>query len=162
MLGDCNARGAFTHTAYNDCEILAANLLDDERRKVSARIPGYALYTDPPLSRVDLTEEQTVAAGRRVLVSKRPMTRVGRAVEKAETKGFIKIVTDAVTQRIFGAASSGTGGDEAVHGVLDMMKPDHPIAMLRWAVPIHPTVFELTPRLLLRLAPCVVARPTGA
>jgi pyruvate/2-oxoglutarate dehydrogenase complex dihydrolipoamide dehydrogenase (E3) component len=152
-LGDCNGRGAFTHTAYNDFEIVAANLLDGENRKLSDRIPGYALYIDPPLGRVGMTQTQAVAAGRPILVATRPMTRVGRAVEKGETKGMIKIVADAETQRILGAAILGTGGDEAIHGILDMINADQPIEMLRWAVPIHPTVSELIPTVLGDLAP---------
>jgi pyruvate/2-oxoglutarate dehydrogenase complex dihydrolipoamide dehydrogenase (E3) component len=158
-LGDCNGRGAFTHTAYNDFEIVAANLLDGEDRTLGQRIPGYALYTDPPLGRAGMTEAEAVASGRKVLVSKRPMTRVGRAIEKGETKGFLKIVADADTQRILGAAFLGTGGDEAVHGVLDAMSADQPIAALRWAVPIHPTVSELIPTVLLDLKP---ATPPGS
>ncbi|MGA1799114.1 FAD-containing oxidoreductase [Sphingomonas sp. 4RDLI-65] len=151
-LGDCNGRGAFTHTAYNDFEIVAANLLDGEDRKVSQRLPGYALYTDPPLGRVGITQTEAEASGRPILVSKRPMTRVGRAIEKGETKGFMTIVADSGTQRILGAAILGTGGDEAIHGILDMMNADQPISALRWAVPIHPTVSELIPTLLLGLA----------
>ncbi|MDB5555788.1 MAG: putative pyridine nucleotide-disulfide oxidoreductase [Rhizobium sp.] len=152
-LGDCNGRGAFTHTAYNDFEIVAANLLDGGDRRVSSRLPGYALYIDPPLGRVGMTEAEAVKSGRRLLHSKRPMTRVGRAVEKGETQGFMKIVADADTQRILGAAILGTGGDEAIHGILDMMNADQPIDALRWAVPIHPTVSELIPTLLVDLAP---------
>ena len=150
-LGDCNGRGAFTHTAYNDFEIVAANLLDGDARKVSDRVLGYALYTDPPLGRVGMTEAQASELGRKILVSTRPMSRVGRAVEKGETKGFIKVVADAETRRILGAAILGTGGDEAIHGILDMMNADQPIEALRWAVPIHPTVSELIPTLLLDL-----------
>jgi pyruvate/2-oxoglutarate dehydrogenase complex dihydrolipoamide dehydrogenase (E3) component len=154
-LGDCNGRGAFTHTAYNDFEIVAANLLDHDDRTLSERLVGYALYTDPPLGRVGMTQAQAEKTGRPILVSKRPMTRVGRAVEKGETKGFMKIVADADTQRILGAAILGTGGDEAIHGILDMMNADQPVAALRWAVPIHPTVSELIPTLLLGLEPVV-------
>ncbi|TCP92852.1 pyruvate/2-oxoglutarate dehydrogenase complex dihydrolipoamide dehydrogenase (E3) component [Sphingomonas sp. PP-CE-1A-559] len=154
-LGDCNGRGAFTHTAYNDFEIVAANLLDHDDRTLSERLVGYALYTDPPLGRVGMTQAQAEKTGRSILVSKRPMTRVGRAVEKGETKGFMKIVADADTQRILGAAILGTGGDEAIHGILDMMNADQPVAALRWAVPIHPTVSELIPTLLLGLEPVV-------
>ncbi len=154
-LGDCNGRGAFTHTAYNDFEIVAANLLDHDDRTLSERLVGYALYTDPPLGRVGMTQAQAEKTGRPILVSKRPMTRVGRAVEKGETKGFIKIVADAETQRILGAAILGTGGDEAIHGILDMMNADQPVSALRWAVPIHPTVSELIPTLLLELEPVV-------
>ncbi|MES3045975.1 MULTISPECIES: FAD-containing oxidoreductase [Sphingomonas] len=152
-LGDCNGRGAFTHTAYNDFEIVAANLLDHDDRTLSERLVGYALYTDPPLGRVGMTQAQAEKTGRPILVSKRPMTRVGRAIEKGETKGFMKIVADAETQRILGAAILGTGGDEAIHGILDMMNADQPVSALRWAVPIHPTVSELIPTLLLGLEP---------
>jgi pyruvate/2-oxoglutarate dehydrogenase complex dihydrolipoamide dehydrogenase (E3) component len=152
-LGDCNGRGAFTHTAYNDFEIVAANLLDGENRKVSARIPAYALYTDPPLGRVGMTDAQARASGRPLLISTRPMTRVSRAIEKGETQGFMKVVADAETRKILGAAILGTGGDEAIHGVLDIMNADVPLDVLRWAVPIHPTVSELMPTLLVDLKP---------
>jgi pyruvate/2-oxoglutarate dehydrogenase complex dihydrolipoamide dehydrogenase (E3) component len=152
-LGDCNGRGAFTHTAYNDFEIVAANLLDGEERRVSQRLPGYALYIDPPLARVGMTDAQALATGRPLLHAKRAMARVGRAVEKSETLGFMKIVADAKTRRILGAAILGTGGDEVIHGLLDMMNADQPIEQLRWAVPIHPTVSELIPTLLLDLEP---------
>ena len=147
-LGDCNGKGAFTHTAWNDYEIVAANLLDGGSRKVSDRIPGYALYIDPPLGRVGMTVTQAKASGRPLLLSKRPMTRVGRAVEKGEMQGFMSLVADAQTRRILGAAILGTGGDEAIHGVLDMMNADASIDTLQWAVPIHPTVSELIPTLV--------------
>jgi pyruvate/2-oxoglutarate dehydrogenase complex dihydrolipoamide dehydrogenase (E3) component len=150
-LGDCNGRGAFTHSAYNDFEIVAANLLDGDDRRLSQRILGYALYIDPPLGRVGLSEAEARKAGHKVLVSTRPMTRVGRAIEKGETKGFMKIVADAETSKILGAAILGTGGDEAIHGILDMMSADQPVSALRWAVPIHPTVSELIPTVLLGL-----------
>ncbi len=152
-LGDCNGRGAFTHTAYNDFEIVAANLLDGEDRRVSSRIPGYALYIDPPLGRVGMTDAEAARSGRPLLHAKRAMSRVGRAVEKGEAKGFMKVVADAQTKRILGAAILGTSGDEAIHGILDMMSADRPIDELRWAVPIHPTVSELIPTLLVDLAP---------
>jgi pyruvate/2-oxoglutarate dehydrogenase complex dihydrolipoamide dehydrogenase (E3) component len=152
-LGDCNGRGAFTHTAYNDFEIVAANLLDGEDRRVSQRLPGYALYIDPPLARVGMTDAEAARSGRRLLHSKRPMSRVGRALEKGETQGFMKVVADADTRRILGAAILGTSGDEAIHGILDMMNADQPVDQLRWAVPIHPTVSELIPTLLLDLQP---------
>ncbi|RYD21917.1 MAG: FAD-containing oxidoreductase, partial [Spirochaetia bacterium] len=151
-LGDCNGKGAFTHTAYNDFEIVAANLLDGEDRCVSDRLPGYALYIDPPLGRVGMTDAEAEKTGRKLLYSKRPMTRVGRAVEKGETQGFMKVVSDAETNRILGAAILGSGGDEAIHGILNMMNADQPVDVLRWAVPIHPTVSELVPTLLLGLA----------
>lgn len=147
-LGDCNGRGAFTHTSYNDFEIVAANLLDGERRRVSDRVPAYALYTDPPLGRVGLTEREARARGHAVRIGARPMTRVGRAVEKGETRGFMKIVVDAGTRQILGAAILGVGGDEAIHGILDMMNAKATFDVLQKAVPIHPTVSELIPTLL--------------
>lgn len=151
-LGDCNGRGAFTHTAYNDFEIVAANLLDGADRRLSQRLPGYALYIDPPLARVGMTDAEAAKSGRRLLHSKRQMTRVGRAVEKGESKGFMKVVADADSRKILGAAILGTGGDEAIHGILDMMNAGQTIDTLRWAVPIHPTVSELIPTLLLDLS----------
>jgi pyruvate/2-oxoglutarate dehydrogenase complex dihydrolipoamide dehydrogenase (E3) component len=147
-LGDCNGRGAFTHTAYNDYEIVAANLLDGENRRVGDRILAYALYIDPPLGRVGLSETEATRIGRKLLVSRRPMTRVGRAIEKGETKGFMKLVADAETKQILGAAILGVGGDEAIHGILDMMHAGATYPVLRWAVPIHPTVSELIPTLV--------------
>ncbi|MGE7367467.1 FAD-containing oxidoreductase [Neorhizobium sp. NPDC001467] len=150
-LGDCNGRGAFTHTAYNDFEIVAANLLDGENRKLSDRVPGYALYIDPPLGRVGWTEKQARESGRNILVGTRPMSRVGRAIEKGETQGFMKIIADADTRQILGASILGTGGDEAIHGVLDMMNEAAPYDSLRWAVPIHPTVSELWPTVILSM-----------
>lgn len=152
-LGDCNGRGAFTHTAYNDFEIVAANLLDGAGRSLRQRVPGYALYIDPPLGRVGVTEAQARAGGRPVLVGTRPMTKVGRAIEKDETQGFMKIVADAETRRILGAAILGTGGDEAIHGILDIMNADVPFETLQHAVPIHPTVSELIPTVLGEMKP---------
>jgi pyruvate/2-oxoglutarate dehydrogenase complex dihydrolipoamide dehydrogenase (E3) component len=152
-LGECNGRGAFTHTAYNDFEIVAANLLDGAQRKVSARIPGYALYIDPPLGRVGMTQTEAQQTGRPLLVNTRPMSRVGRAVERDETQGFMKVIVDAGTQRILGAAILGLNGDEAIHGILDLMNADQPYTTLQWAVPIHPTVSELLPTLVNGLKP---------
>ena len=152
-MGDCNGRGAFTHTAYNDFEIIAANLLDGEQRRLSQRVPGYALFVDPPLGRVGMTEAQARATGRPLLISRRPMSRVGRAVESGRTQGFMKVVADAQTHRILGAAILGLNGDEAIHGVLDLMSADQPYEALRWAVPIHPTVSELWPTVVLDLKP---------
>jgi pyruvate/2-oxoglutarate dehydrogenase complex dihydrolipoamide dehydrogenase (E3) component len=152
-LGDCNGRGAFTHTAYNDFEIVAANLLDGDSRRVSDRVSAYALYTDPPLGRVGMTEAQAHATGRPLLVSTRPMTRVSRAIEKGETNGLMKVVADAETKKILGAAILGVGGDEAIHGLVDAMHADLSWPVLRWAVPIHPTVSELIPTLLEGLKP---------
>jgi pyruvate/2-oxoglutarate dehydrogenase complex dihydrolipoamide dehydrogenase (E3) component len=152
-LGDCNGKGAFTHTSWNDYEIVAANLLDGQHRKVSDRIFGYALYIDPPLGRVGQTEAQLRASGRKYSSSVRPMTRVSRAIEKGETLGLMKIAVDPDSGKILGAAILGTGGDEAIHGVLDMMNADAPYPVLQWAVPIHPTVSELIPTLLGDLKP---------
>ncbi|HYD45645.1 MAG TPA: FAD-containing oxidoreductase [Phenylobacterium sp.] len=147
-LGDCNGRGAFTHTAYNDFEIVAANLLDGADRKVTERIDTYALYIDPPLGRVGLSEAQARAAGRKVKVGKRPMTRVGRAVEKGETLGFMKTVADAETDALLGAAILGVGGDEAIHSVLDAMAGGMSADALARTMHIHPTVSELIPTVL--------------
>ena len=152
-LGDCNGRGAFTHTSYNDFEIVAANLLDGAARRVSDRIGAYALYVDPPLGRVGLTEDEARRSGRKIRVGTRPMTRVARAIEKGETQGFMKIVVDAETDAILGAAILGVGGDEAIHGVLDMMAAKAPYTTLQQAVPIHPTVSELIPTMLGELQP---------
>jgi pyruvate/2-oxoglutarate dehydrogenase complex dihydrolipoamide dehydrogenase (E3) component len=147
-MGDCNGKGAFTHTAYNDFEIVAANLLDGDDRKVSARITAYALYIDPPLGRVGMTETEARQSGRPLLVGRRPMTNVGRAIEKGETQGLMKLVADAETRAILGAAILGTGGDEAIHGIVDMMNVGATIDRLAWSVPIHPTVSELIPTLV--------------
>ena len=157
-LGDCNGRGAFTHTAYNDFEIVAANLLDGERRKVGDRIAAYALYIDPPLGRVGLTERQARASGRPVMIGARPMSRVSRAVEKGETQGLMKIVADAESRQILGAAILGPGGDEAIHGIVDAMNARVPYTELAWAVPIHPTVSELIPTVLRELKPLIDSR----
>jgi pyruvate/2-oxoglutarate dehydrogenase complex dihydrolipoamide dehydrogenase (E3) component len=152
-LGDCNGRGAFTHTSYNDFEIVAANLLDDDPRRVSDRIDAYALYTDPPLGRAGMTEAAARKTGRPLLVGKRPMTRVGRAVEKDEQKGFMKVVIDAETKKILGAAILGVEGDEAIHGILDMMYAGATARTLQRTVGIHPTVSELIPTLVAEAVP---------
>jgi len=156
-MGDCNGKGAFTHTSYNDFEIVAANLLDDplgdQPRKVSDRIPAYALYIDPPLGRAGMTETEARATGRKLLMGKRPMTKIGRAVEKGETLGFMKVLIHADTGRIMGAAILGTGGDEAIHSILDVMYADKPYTVIQRAVHIHPTVSELIPTMLGELQP---------
>jgi pyruvate/2-oxoglutarate dehydrogenase complex dihydrolipoamide dehydrogenase (E3) component len=156
-MGDCNGKGAFTHTSYNDFEIVAANLLDPEfaatPRRVSDRITTYALYIDPPLGRAGMTVEQVRASGRRALLGKRPMTRVGRAVEKGETQGFMKIVVDADTDEILGAAILGVGGDEAIHAILDTMSAKAPYTTLSRTMHIHPTVSELIPTMLQEMTP---------
>jgi pyruvate/2-oxoglutarate dehydrogenase complex dihydrolipoamide dehydrogenase (E3) component len=152
-LGDCNGRGAFTHTSYNDYEIVAGNLLNGENRKVSDRITAYALYIDPPLGRAGMTDDQVRKSGRKALVGQRPMTRVGRAIEKGETQGFMKITVDADTKEILGAAILGTGGDEAIHCILDTMYAKQPYTTLQRAMHIHPTVAELIPTILGELKP---------
>jgi pyruvate/2-oxoglutarate dehydrogenase complex dihydrolipoamide dehydrogenase (E3) component len=152
-LGDCNGRGGFTHTSYNDFQIVAANLLDHEPRGVTDRITAYNLYTDPPLGRAGMTERDARGSGRRVLKGSRPMTRVGRAVEKGESQGFMKVLVDADSREILGAAILGTGGDEAIHCVLDMMYARAPYTVLQRAMHIHPTVCELIPTILGELQP---------
>jgi pyruvate/2-oxoglutarate dehydrogenase complex dihydrolipoamide dehydrogenase (E3) component len=152
-LGDCNGKGSFTHTAFNDAEIVGANLLDNDPRKVSDRITAYALYIDPPLGRAGLTEAEVRKSGGRALLGRRPMTKVGRAVEKGETEGFMKIVVDAQTHEILGAAILGTGGDEAIHSILDVMYARAPYTVIQRAVHIHPTISELIPTMLGELQP---------
>ena len=152
-LGDCNGRGAFTHTSYNDYEIVAANLLDGAQRKVSDRIPVYALYVDPPLGRVGLTEAEARAKGHSVRIGVRPMTQVGRAVEKGETRGFIKVVVDRDTDAILGAAILGVGGDEAIHGVIEAMAAGVTATAYTRVMAIHPTVSELVPTVFGELSP---------
>lgn len=152
-MGDCNGKGAFTHTAYNDFEIIAANLLDNDPRKVSDRITCYGLFVDPPLGRVGMTEAEAKATGRKLLIGQRPMTRVGRAVEKGETQGFMKVVVDAETKEILGAAILGLNGDEAIHGMIDLMYAKAPYTVISRAVHIHPTVSELIPTMLQELKP---------
>lgn len=152
-MGDCNGRGAFTHTAYNDFEIVAANLLDNDPRRVSDRIPTYGLFIDPPLGRAGMTETEARKSGRKLLIGTRPMTRVGRAVEKGETKGFMKVIVDADTKEILGASILGTGGDEAVQSILDVMYAKAPYTTIERAVHIHPTVTELIPTVMGSLAP---------
>jgi pyruvate/2-oxoglutarate dehydrogenase complex dihydrolipoamide dehydrogenase (E3) component len=150
-LGDCNGRGAFTHTSYNDYEIVADNLLNGDHRRVSDRIQTYALFIDPPLGRCGMTDADIRKSGRRALVAKYPMQRVSRAVEKGETQGFIKIAVDAETKQILGAAILGTGGDEVVHVLLDVMYAKAPYTVVQRAMHIHPTVAEFLPTVLSKL-----------
>ncbi|UXA11327.1 FAD-containing oxidoreductase [Mycobacterium sp. SMC-8] len=152
-LGDCNGRGAFTHTSYNDFEIVAANLLDGDPRRVSDRVTTYALYIDPPLGRAGMTVDEVRRSGRSALVGERPMTRVGRAVEKGETQGFMRVVVDADTEEILGASILGVGGDEVVHSILDVMSAKLPYTAISRTMHIHPTVSELIPTLLQELKP---------
>jgi pyruvate/2-oxoglutarate dehydrogenase complex dihydrolipoamide dehydrogenase (E3) component len=152
-IGDVNGRGAFTHTSYNDYEILAANWFDEGHRRVSDRIPTYGLFVDPPLGRAGMTEREARESKRKALVGKMPMTRIGRARERSETQGFMKILIDAETERILGAAILGIGGDEVVHSVLDVMYADAPFTVIRQATHIHPTVTELIPTMLGDLRP---------
>ena len=152
-LGDCNGKGAFTHTSYNDFEIVAANLLDNDPRRVSDRIKTYGLYIDPPLGRAGMTEAEVIHSGRKALIATRPMTKVGRAYEKSETQGFMKILVDADSKEILGAAILGTGGDEAIHCILDVMYAKKPYTLIQRAMHIHPTVSELIPTMLGELKP---------
>jgi pyruvate/2-oxoglutarate dehydrogenase complex dihydrolipoamide dehydrogenase (E3) component len=156
-LGDCNGKGGFTHTSYNDFEIVAANLLDGDPRRVSDRILAYNLYIDPPLGRAGMTERDALSfskqTGKQVLIGRRPMTKVGRAAEKGETLGFMKILVEAESGKILGAAILGTGGDEVIHSILDVMYAKGPYAVIRRAMHIHPTVSELIPTMLGELKP---------
>jgi pyruvate/2-oxoglutarate dehydrogenase complex dihydrolipoamide dehydrogenase (E3) component len=152
-LGDCNGRGAFTHTSYNDYEIVADNLLNGDHRRVSDRIQTYALFTDPPLGRCGMTDAEIRKSGRAALATKHPMSRVGRAVEKGETQGFIKVAVDADTKQILSAAILGTGGDEVVHVLLDAMYAKAPYTVVQRAMHIHPTVAEFLPTVLSKLEP---------
>jgi pyruvate/2-oxoglutarate dehydrogenase complex dihydrolipoamide dehydrogenase (E3) component len=152
-LGDCNGRGAFTHTSYNDFEIVAANLLDNDPRRVSDRIVAYNLYTDPPLGRVGLTGAEARKSGRPVLMAKMAMEDVSRAFEKGETQGFMKLLVDAETKRFLGASILGVGGDEVIHAVIDLMYAKAPYTVMQRAVHIHPTVSELLPTMLGDLKP---------
>jgi pyruvate/2-oxoglutarate dehydrogenase complex dihydrolipoamide dehydrogenase (E3) component len=152
-LGDCNGRGAFTHTAYNDFEIVAANLLDNDARSISDRIACYAMYLDPPLARIGMTEADVRKTGKPALMAVRPMTRVNRALEKGESLGFMKVLVDAESHRILGASLLGVGCDEAIHCLLDVMYAGAPYTTISRAVHIHPTVSELIPTLLQSLKP---------
>ena len=152
-LGDVNGRGAFTHTSFNDYEIVAANLLDDDPRRVSDRVPAYALYTDPPLARIGMSRAAAKASGKRVLVGHLPMSRVGRARERGETDGFIEALVDADTQCILGATLLGIEADEAIHCLLDVMTAGLPYTAVSRTMHIHPTVSELIPTMLQSLKP---------
>jgi pyruvate/2-oxoglutarate dehydrogenase complex dihydrolipoamide dehydrogenase (E3) component len=152
-MGDCNGQGAFTHTSYNDFEIVAANLLDGDPRRVSDRFPCYGVYLDPPLARVGMTEHEVRKSCRAALVASRPMTKVSRAVEKGESQGFMKVLVDAESKKILGASILGVGGDEAIHCILDVMYAGAPYTTIQRAVHIHPTVAELIPTMLAGLKP---------
>ena len=152
-LGDCNGHGGFTHTSYNDYEIVAANLLDNDQRRLSDRIPAYNLYIDPPLGRVGMSEHEVRKSGRKALIGRYEMTSVGRAREKSETQGFMKVLVDADTKHILGAAILGVGGDEIIHSVMDVMYAGAPYTVISRAMHIHPTVSELIPTMLQDLKP---------
>ncbi len=152
-VGDCNGRGAFTHTSWNDHEIVVANLFDNDPRRIADRIPCYALFIDPPLARIGLSETEARASGKRLLRAKLPMQRVGRAREAGETLGFMKVVVDAESQRLLGATILGLSGDEVIHGLLDVMAAQQPFTVISRAMHIHPTVSELVPTLLQQLRP---------
>ena len=152
-VGDCNGRGAFTHTSWNDHEIVVANLFDNDPRRITDRIPCYALFIDPALGRIGMTEAEARKTGRKLLRAKMPMQRVGRAREAGETQGFMKVLVDADSQLLLGAAILGLNGDEVVHGLLDVMAATRPYTVIARSVPIHPTVSELLPTLLQQLKP---------
>jgi pyruvate/2-oxoglutarate dehydrogenase complex dihydrolipoamide dehydrogenase (E3) component len=152
-VGDCNGRGAFTHTSWNDHEIVVANLFDGDPRRIGDRIACYALFIDPALGRIGMSETEAVASGRRLLRARMPMQRVGRAREAGESQGFMKVIVDADDQRILGAAILGLNGDEVVHSLLDVMAARQPYTVISRAVHIHPTVSELVPTLLQQLRP---------
>jgi pyruvate/2-oxoglutarate dehydrogenase complex dihydrolipoamide dehydrogenase (E3) component len=158
-LGDCNGRGAFTHTSWNDHEIVVANLFDADPRRLSDRIPCYALFIDPALGRVGMTEREVRASGRAALCATMPMQRVSRAREAGETQGFMKVLVDAQTERLLGAAILGLNGDEVVHSLLDVMAADRPYSAISRTMHIHPTVSELVPTLLHKLQPLVASPP---
>ena len=160
-MGECNGRGAFTHTAYNDFEIVAGNLLDADPRRLTDRLPCYALYTDPPVGRVGMNLQEARASGRTVLVGYRPMTKVSRAREMGETHGFMRALVDADTKRLLGAVVFGTGGDEIVHSLLDVMHAGVPFTTVSRAVHIHPTISELIPTMLQDLSPLQGAPEPG-
>jgi pyruvate/2-oxoglutarate dehydrogenase complex dihydrolipoamide dehydrogenase (E3) component len=152
-MGDCNGRGAFTHTSWNDFEIVAANLLDNDQRRVSDRITAYALYTDPPLGRAGMTEAEVRKAGKPALISTMAMEDVSRAYEKGETKGFMKILVDRDSKQILGASLLGLAGDEVIHCILDLMYARAPYTVMQRAMHIHPTVSEFIPTMLGELRP---------
>jgi pyruvate/2-oxoglutarate dehydrogenase complex dihydrolipoamide dehydrogenase (E3) component len=152
-VGDCNGRGAFTHTSYNDHEIVVANLFDNDPRRISERIGCYALFIDPPLGRIGINEDEARASGRKVLRAKMPMQRVGRAREAGETQGFMKVLVDADSKLLLGASLLGLNGDEVVHALLDVMAARQPYTAISRTMHIHPTVSELVPTLLQQLRP---------
>ena len=152
-MGDCNGRGAFTHTSWNDFEIVAANLLDNDQRRVSDRITAYALYTDPPLGRAGMTEAEVRQTGKPALISTMAMKDVMRAYERGETKGFMKILVDRDSKQILGASFLGLEGDEVIHCVLDIMYAKAPYTVIQRAMHIHPTVSEFIPTMMDQLKP---------
>jgi pyruvate/2-oxoglutarate dehydrogenase complex dihydrolipoamide dehydrogenase (E3) component len=152
-MGDCNGRGAFTHTSWNDFEIVAANILDNEQRRDSDRITAYALYTDPPLGRVGLTEAEVRKTGKSALISTMAMEDVSRAYEKSETKGFMKILVDRDSKQILGASLLGLAGDEVIHCIIDLMYAKAPYTVMQRAMHIHPTVSEFIPTMMVELRP---------
>ncbi len=152
-VGDCNGRGAFTHTSWNDHEIVVANLFDKDPRRISERIPCYALFIDPPLGRIGASETEVRKSGKPALRAKMPMQRVGRAREASETQGFMKVLVDTESRRLLGAAILGMNGDEVVHALLDMMAAGQPVDTIARTMHIHPTVSELVPTLLQQLKP---------
>jgi pyruvate/2-oxoglutarate dehydrogenase complex dihydrolipoamide dehydrogenase (E3) component len=160
--GDVNGKGAFTHTSWNDYEIVAANLLDGGSRRVSDRFTTYGLFIDPPLGRVGMTERQARESGKNVLMASKPMSHIARAKERDETQGLVKILVDADTERFLGAAILGIGGDELVHAITDLMYADAPFSVMKNAVHIHPTVSEMLPTIVGELKPLDAFEPIAA
>jgi pyruvate/2-oxoglutarate dehydrogenase complex dihydrolipoamide dehydrogenase (E3) component len=152
-MGDINGRGAFTHTSYNDFEVVADNVLGNGSRSIAHRIPVYGMFIDPPLGRIGMSEHEARASGKKVLMGTMPMSKVSRAKEKGETQGLMKVLVDADTKRVLGAAILGIGGDEVVHSLLQLMAGDLPYTVMQQTVHIHPTVSELVPTLLGDLKP---------
>jgi pyruvate/2-oxoglutarate dehydrogenase complex dihydrolipoamide dehydrogenase (E3) component len=152
-LGDCNGRGAFTHTSFHDYQVARDALIGEGKRRLSDRIPCHGVFLDPPLGRVGMNEREARATGKRLLKATMPMSRVGRAGERGETQGFMKALADAESGRLLGAAILGINGDEAIHCFADIMYAGADYRVLRDAVHIHPTVAELLPTLLQGLKP---------
>ena len=152
-MGDINGRGAFTHTSYNDFEIVADNVIDNGKRSIAGRIPVHGLFIDPPLGRIGMSETEVRKAGIKALIATMPMTKVARARERGETQGLMKVLVDAKSRHILGAAILGIGGDEVVHSLLQLMAAGTPYTRMMETVHIHPTVSELIPTLLAGLKP---------
>jgi pyruvate/2-oxoglutarate dehydrogenase complex dihydrolipoamide dehydrogenase (E3) component len=154
-MGDINGRGAFTHTSYNEFEIVADNVLDNGKRSLAGRIPVYGLFIDPPLGRIGMSETEVRKSDRKALMATMSMARVSRAKERGETQGLMKVLVDAKSKQILGASILGIGGDEVVQSLLQLMAAGTPYTTMMHTMHIHPTVTELLPTLLADLKPLV-------